>query len=287
LKLIFLGDSFTNSYGLEVEIAIQNKYIKHNDNLFFENKNDFYLRFSNDIKENIQNIKLNNSWVKKLSDELKFEYLNISQFGIGMQGFYNIFLDFEKNNKDDILYLLFLPITNFNRILLSNLNFKYKINDHVSIYDLYETYLYKYNDEKTKILKKKFNKEYFYFLHLNILFSLIYYLKNKNIPFLFLPTWRKNIYDHFFNDNLNYNFFIKENFIEFFNNKKENSLFKEYYDIFIFNEIEDQMNFNIDINKIEKLPCGHPNLNSQTIIVNMYYDYIKKYIDSLYNINKI
>jgi hypothetical protein len=70
-------------------------------------------------------------------------------------------------------------------------------------------------------------------------------------------------------------------------NKKENSLFKEYYDIFIFNEIEDQMNFNIDINKIEKLPCGHPNLNSQTIIVNMYYDYIKKYIDSLYNINKI
>ena len=292
MKLIFLGDSFTEGAGIDIEYAIQKKYIEDND-LFYIDSNkikekDFNLLSEYQL-EDIKKFKNENSWVSLISKKLGLEYENIAIPGSGLQEVYTQFLNYEYFHfNENIFYLFFLPVTDPTRILISNKGSKLNIESDIRF--LFQTYLYSKKEEDINVFKKKFDVYYFYIIKINILMNLIYYLKNNNKKFLILPTWKLNIYNHFL-DSLNMsNFLKKNNIIKLFLNIKDKQkeeeqerikIFKHFFENFVFNEIKDQMDFNFDISKYKKMPCHHPNIESQEKISDAYFDYIKTYIDKL------
>jgi hypothetical protein len=275
MKLIFLGDSFTYGYGLDVEEAINRKYIEFNNDLFFK-----YPKFNSLInEEQKKELKIfieDNVWVKKLSNKLNLKYINLSIPGSSMQGLNAAFLQHElfNSNKDNI-YLFFLPVTKQARLLISSSNNGFFLN-------LFKNYTFFNEKEDINKFKRKFDKKYFYVIYLNSLMNLIFYLKNNNIKFMLLPTWENNIYNHFFDD---HKVFKKNFFINLFNinniNKTEETIFNLCFENFIFDELpSEQLYFNFNKKIITTLPCKHPDLKSQPIIADLYYDHIKSYIDS-------
>lgn len=288
MKLIFLGDSFTDSLNIDIEYAIQKNYIENN--VFFYkdisfNKKNLSLLNNQQLKE-IELFKKEQGWVNLLSEKIGLEYENLALSGSSLQEMYVHFLNYEINNfNKEIFYLFFLPYTSPTRMMISREFFTNKKD----IRNFFLTYIYNDDKKDVNIFRKKFDLYYFYVLNINILMCLIHYLKNNNKRFLFLPTWESNIYNHFLNHNhINHNFKSK-NIINFFldskktleEKKEENQrikVFKNFFENFVFNEIEDQMNFEININDLKRLPCGHPNIESQEMIVEKYFNYVNDYI---------
>jgi hypothetical protein len=220
MKLVFLGDSFTFSYGLEVERAIEKKYIDNYDENFLLPRNILFNSLSKQQEKELQDFRINNSWTFILSKKLKVESENISYPGSGIQQILSTFLDYELNNKNkNVVYLFFLPLTKQGRILIEVESTKNSFNQ--KLLHFFQTYLYHEEKDDINMFKNRFNENVFYVIYLNVLTTLIYYLKNKNIPFLFLPTWNKNIYEHFFNDNYKSNFINNLNFIRLLNNENQ------------------------------------------------------------------
>ena len=86
MKLIFLGDSFTYSWGIDRQYGVEKKIIK---------KNDLFIK-DNYIFSELNNFRINNSWTKFLSEELNLEYDNLSVPGCSIEMIYCQFLSNEK-----------------------------------------------------------------------------------------------------------------------------------------------------------------------------------------------
>jgi hypothetical protein len=250
MKLIFLGDSFTYGWGIDKEYGIKNNLIK--------NDNDFTKETSNnsEVFNFLNDFRINNNWTSLISKELKLECQNRSIPGSGIEMIYSQFLESEFNNEKEKFYIIGLPITLSARKLTSSKNNQNHFADQNSFSQLFNTYSFKDNSEDIIFFKKYFDENYFSFTFINIISSIINYCKNKKIKFIFLPTWHQSIKKHLL---LN-----------------DNQIIKKYLEKFIFNEIEEQINFSIDIHKIKKLSCGHPNIESQVIIKNIYLNHIKR-----------
>ena len=254
MKLIFLGDSFTEGVGIDIEYGIKINLFPDNDSSYFINKREL-IKF-----EVINEFRRNNLWTKLLCNELKVIEENLSLSASGLDSIFLELIQSEKiNYNNQRCYIICLPFLDGGRFIVEN-----ELNKNKSISNLFSKVMLNFNlpDNDLFFYKNNFNENYCKLIYLQSLISIINYLKNKKIKFLILPTWHNSIKEHFFNNKYDKN------------NKKEN-YFYDFFEKFIFNEIEDQMNFNIDINKIKKLPCGHPNIESQKIIKNMYIEYIK------------
>jgi hypothetical protein len=241
MKLIFLGDSFTYGHNIDIEFGLKNKLLNGSD-IYFNPKN-----IDENILKKINDFRINNNWPALISKELNLEHENLSIQGSGIEMIYCKFLENEKNKKEDSFYIIGLPM-NSGRKLVS------RKNSQKDFSDLYYTYHFK-NDIETDFFKKYFDEKYFGYIYINITLSIVSYCKNKRIPFLFLPTWYSNIENHF--------------------NFTRDIIIKDYLKHFFLNEIKDQLNFFIDLKLIKKLPCFHPNIQSQNVIKNMYINYIK------------
>ena len=250
MKLIFLGDSYTFGWGIDKEYGIQQKILDENINIFN------LIRIDPNIFNLINEFRINNNWTSLISKELQLEYENRSTPGSGIEMIYLRFLESEVNNEKEKFYIIGLPATLSARKLTSSKNNINYFSDQNSFSELFSTYSFKDNSDDIIFFKKYFDENYFSFSFINIISSIINYCKNKKIKFVFLPTWHQSIERHL--------------------TLTDNQIIKQYLEKFIFNEIEDQINFLIDIHKIKKLSCGHPNIESQYIIKDLYIKYIKE-----------
>ena len=250
MKLIFLGDSFTEGLGIDIEYGLKEK-ILDGDSFFIDRKKIDPEKFSI-----IFNFKRDNVWTKLLCNEINFQHENFAVAGSGGDLLFLQLLESEKKNKNiKRFYIICLPKLSQGRIMISNeKNFSIK-NLLYFFYCVVVNHLIKDID----FYKKYFDKNFFYMYYLNFLMSIINYLKNKKVGFLFLPTWEPTIEKHFFNEQR-----IR---------KKEQTLFN-YYERFFFNELKDQMNFKINHNDLTFLPCGHADIKSQYLIKDIYKNYI-------------
>lgn len=249
MKLVFFGDSFTYGYNIDIEYGLEKKILPKEINFF--NRNNL----NQDVFKIINDFRINNNWPALLSKELKLEHENLSTPGCGFEMIYCKFLQYEKNKKEESFYIFGLPITFIGRKLVTKEN----INSYNSLENFFETYHYQENNPDFIFFKKYYNENYFVFSYINIISSISNYCKNKNISFLFLPTWTSNIKNHF--------------------NLIKNEILKDYIQHFIFNEINDQLNLSIDLKKIKKLSCFHPNSESQHVIKDMYLNHVNNYIE--------
>ena len=252
MKLIFLGDSFSEGVGIDIEYGIQKGLIKNNSNSYYFDRREFDFN----TRKIIKNFQENNCWPILLSKEIKNEVENFSRGASGADLLFLQLLKSEKKNKNiERFYIICLPKLSQGRIMISNeKNFSIK-NLLYFFYCVVVNHLIKDID----FYKKYFDKNFFYMYYLNFLMSIINYLKNKKVGFLFLPTWEPTIEKHFFNEQR-----IR---------KKEQTLFN-YYERFFFNELKDQMNFKINHNDLTFLPCGHADIKSQYLIKDIYKNYI-------------
>lgn len=250
MKIVFLGDSFTYGWGIDKEYGIKNNLIK--------NDNDFTSKMSNnsEVFNFLNDFRINNNWTSLVSKELQLEHENRSTPGSGIEMIYSQFLESEVNNEKEKFYIIGLPITLSARKLTSSKNNINYFSDQNSFSKLFNTYSFKDSSEDIIFFKKYFDENYFSFTFINIMSSMINYCKNKKIKFIFLPTWHQSIQRHL--------------------TLTDNQIIKKYLEKFIFNQIEEQINFSIDIHKIKKLSCGHPNIESQYIIKDLYIKYIKE-----------
>jgi hypothetical protein len=251
MKLIFLGDSFTFGFGIDKEYAIKNNFIK-NDNDFIKIIND-----NDSLFNQVNDFRINNSWPSLISKELNLDFENLSSPGSGIEAIYCQFLKSENDINDEKFYIIGLPATLSARKLISSKN-NFNYFEHDDFLKLFNTYSFKKESNDIDFFKKYFNENYFSVIFINYISSMINYFKNKKIKFLFLPTWYQSIKRHL---TLN-----------------DNKIIDKYLQKFIFDEIEQQMNFNIDVKKIKRLSCLHPNTESQKIIKDMYLQYIKNKI---------
>jgi hypothetical protein len=251
MKLIFLGDSFTFGFGIDKEYAIKNKIIS-NDKNFFESINNDPILFNQ-----LNDFRINNNWTALISKELNLDFENLSSPGSGIEAIYCQFLKSESDIEGKKFYIIGLPVTLSARKLISSKdNFNYFEKD--DFLKLFNTYSFKKESNDIDFFKKYFDENYFSIIFINYISSMINYFRNKKINFLFLPTWYQSIKKHLTLNN--------------------NKIINKYLQKFIFNEIEDQMDFFIDENGLNKLSCGHPDIKSQYIIKNFYLKYVENRI---------
>jgi hypothetical protein len=262
MKLIFLGDSFTEGTGIDFEYGIKINLFPDDDSLYFSNRKQLF------YYPDVNNFRKNNVWTKLLCNELNVIEEN---FALGASGLDSVFLQLIESEKKNIdnkrYYIICLPFLNSGRFIIKN-----ELSDNQDIFNIFNRVVLNnsLSDDDLLFYKNNFNENYFKLIYLQSLISIINYLKNKKIDFLILPTWHNTIEQHFFSDvfsddfkNKKKYFFVKKS------NYQKNDYFYKFFKKFVFNEIKDQMDFNIDISKIKKLPCGHPNIESQKIIKNM------------------
>jgi hypothetical protein len=289
VKLIFLGDSFTEGTGIDFEYGIQQELLENNQDIYFSDRS----KLKKDVQIFINNFRKNNVWTKLLCNELNLEEENRSFGGGGLDSIFIELLQSEIINKNtDRFYIIGLPFLHGGRIL-NSINSNEEINDILN-----KNFKYIVLNSKVKDLKfyqKHFNNDFFKFYYLNFMMTVINYLKNKKIDFLFLPTWENNIKEHFFKKPVNFKedsferpinfrelfFKNKGNFSEKTKDQNVSDIFIALYDKFVFSELGKQMNFLININLITKLPCGHADIKSQYIIKDMYKKYIKEKLDEI------
>ena len=248
MKLIFLGDSFTWGWGIEIEYALQKK-ILNSEKYYFNKKmdKDIFIKINNWRKENV--------WTSLLSNDLGLMSENLSVPAANLQ---SIFLQII-NHKDDCncFYLIFLPYHEMSRILISSKNNKNYFIDESSILNLFNTLIIREKEKDFNFFKKYYDKNLISFIEFQSFLNIIMFLKNNRKKFLILPSWRKTIEEHYLLDQ----------------DKKIKKLYQDY----IFNEIKDFLNFNFSP-KISYLPCEHPDISSQINIKNEYIDYIREKI---------
>ena len=289
MKLIFLGDSFTEGTGIDFEYGIQQGLLENNRNIYFSDRSEL----KKDVQIFINNFRKNNVWTKLLCNELNLEEENRSYGGGGLDSVFIELLQSEIINKNtDRFYIIGLPFLHGGRIL-NSINSNEEINDILN-----KNFKYIVLNSKIKDLnfyQKYFKQDFFYLYYLNFMMTIINYLKNKKINFLFLPTWENNIKEHFFKKPVNFKedsferpvnfrelyFKTKGNFSEKIKDQKIIDIFIDFYDKFIFSVLEEQTNFLINKDLIKKLPCGHADIKSQYIIKDMYIKYIKEKINEI------
>ena len=251
MKLIFLGDSFLEGVGIDIEYAINKGLLKNEKEYYYTDRRKIDSNFSSIIYD----FQKNNCWPSLLCNEINIENDNFSRGASGGDLLFLQLLKSEENNKNKKrFYIIGLPKLNQGRIMISNEN---RMSINKLLYFFHGVVFY----NKLKDLdfyKKYFDKNFFYIYYLNFLMSIINYLKSKKINFLFLPTWESSIKEHFFKEKIN---------------EDEQILF-DYYERFFFSELGDQMNFKINNNDLEYLPCRHANIKSQYLIKDMYKNYI-------------
>jgi hypothetical protein len=283
MKLIFLGDSFTWGGNLDLEYALKNNIVP-SDTSYIDPQKTIFKFYSNEViykQLNYHRRKL--SWTRSLSKHLGYDFYNLALPGSSLQSMQCRLFEAEKNIDELKIYIICLPLTQVARMLVSMNSVPIKSiltingfqdfskinkNDEMS----QQSYVYKLSDKLTShffmpgdrsedkvFFEKYFNYEYFAYMFIQSLNSMINYLKNKNIKFVILPTWDKTIKMHMP---------IKKKYLSISIESKD--MF-EFFDMLIAKELEDsQLNFSFDINNIERLPCGHPSINAQEEIKNEF-----------------
>jgi hypothetical protein len=206
MKLIFLGDSFSEGVGIDIEYGIQKGLIKNNSNSYYFDRSEFEFN----TRKIIKNFQENNCWPILLSKEIKNEVENFSRGASGADLLFLQLLESEKKNKNiKRFYIICLPKLSQGRIMISNeKNFSIK-----NLLYFFNPIVFNTKQKDIDFYKKYFDKNFFYMYYLNFLMSIINYLKNKKVGFLFLPTWEPTIEKHFFDEeNIEKkHFFNKEN----------------------------------------------------------------------------
>jgi hypothetical protein len=251
LKLFFLGDSFTWGWGIDIEYGLHFGIINKTNDVY--NKNIYSLSLKEDDIEDINDFRISNNWPALLSFELGAPFKNLSTPGSGIEMIYIKFLENEKNYKKEKCYIISLPRTLSARILVSSKNHPNYFANKNELSELFSTYRIRDNSEDGVFFKKYFDREYLCFLYLSYISNIIQYLDNKNIPYVILPSWCNS---------------LKEQLMYYDEEIAKVKIFNDYFNFFIFDKISDS--FLIDFESINKLPCGHPSIEGQKQIKEMY-----------------
>lgn len=248
MKLVFLGDSFTWGWGIEIEYGLKNGLIR-GDECYFKKI------FPKETSKEINKFRMNHCWPALLAQELHCDFENLSLPAANMQIMMSKIFD-EGLHGD--LYVLALPLSKTARILISSKEHKnYYNRSEVSLTHLFNTHIIRNDSADYSFFSRYYDQNSISFLELQSLLCFIHFLKSKNKKFLILPCWEKTIEDHFSLDH----------------DKKIFQLYKDY----IFSQLESELNFSFSC-KINKLPCGHPDIKSQINIKNAYIDIIREKI---------
>lgn len=266
MYLVFLGDSFTYGFNLDAEYALNNNYIKNYNWV----RKDFYI--DNKYSKEITDFQENNRWSSLLSNDLKIKHYNLALGGYGWQQIFNCVIEHEFNHhNEEKIYIIGCPFTHGGRLMVSS------DDENKVLSKNFKTILFSEKKEDDMVFfKKYFDKKYFYMMEMSILLSIINYLNNRKIKFIFLPTWFKNIYMHFFIHDFDIELNDRKKYKDYFLSLDiDNKRYLDLYNKFIFNQI-DMSIVNSISDKYLRLPCGHPNLESQKIIKNELIKYVEK-----------
>jgi len=286
-KIIFCGDSYSVAAFTDYEWLIKQNLIDiknirgidfFNNLKNFNNKNNSFFKISEKIKKE-------NSWANRLANLLNIDYLNLGAPGQSWQGIYNqiIYAIYKWHETDDLLFLISCPIN--ERIISSNerimgsskkdpnfdyFNFYDFEKDSVGDFLLNNSCYFRKNKlnfivdffskEENELLEETFDKKIFKIMNFQSIVSIINTLKNYNIKFFFLPAWYETVESQI--EELNVNKKLLNSLIISKISKEELSLkspmlLKNFKDIGF---------------------SPHPSFDSQKIIAEYYYDFLKKKI---------
>ncbi len=252
MKLIFLGDSFTWGWGIDIEYGLFSGIIDDRKRHEVYDKNIYNIGLSESQIKELNDFRIQNNWVAQLCHDIKCDYENLATPGSSIEMMFIKFLESQKKKEINVSYVVCLPRTLSARILVSSknhLNYFSKENDLSS---LFSTYRIRSSDEDLSFFKKYFTEDSLAFIQLTNIIALISYFKSNKIPFIFLPTWENT---------------IREQLIGY-EDENINSIIKDYFKSFVLNEVD--CDFSIDFKAIKKLPCGHPSSIGHTVIKEFY-----------------
>ena len=288
--LVYAGDSFTFSAITDYEWLIKENIVDEKNIPFVNYLNYFFFYKKKDNSNSIYKVlnkkRIENSWVNRLSNILDIKYINLSVPGASWQTLVNqIIYSLSNIQNKEIIFIIGCPIN--ERILLeikdkkiiNNSNFLKENNtsnsqDVLGLYDLEEneltdyllnnhTYWNKkfsnYFDENIeKIINTFFTKKVFSHYNLHAIINIVNLI--KEYKFFFLPTWYATVIDGF--EEIIENKEVLENFI--LNKIPREQLYLK--SPFILKEV-----------KTTKYSF-HPSFDSQKIIADYYYDFLKNKI---------
>jgi hypothetical protein len=277
--IIYVGDSFGMAGITDYEWLVINNIIdKDKIGIFDFIKNFYKYKKQNSIFKLSQEIKNQNAWTNRLANKLEIDYLNLSTMGASWQNVYNqiLYSLLEIKNKK-LIIIISCPI---NERIMSSLKKNETINlpDFNNFYEIEKNnnseYLlnnfsfhrknklnikldFLFTENELILLDQMFDKKTFELLNLQAIIGIINLLITNNINFFFLPTWYETVESQI----------------------NEISKNNEFINKFIISKIpKDQLTLKSPFllkNFKKNRFSDHPSFESQEIICDFYYDFVK------------
>jgi hypothetical protein len=272
MKIVVYGDSYVYGSGLDLEYAVNKKYI-----------DDYFQKEKLKEKEEAKDFLLNNRWTFLLEKALDIKIENYGLPGVGWQYIEYIFLKNEMLDYEEKIYII-CPPRLYPRYIIDN---KYR-NDKLKIvsYENYNVLNAYYNKEEEKTEEIDFlnnikTEKVQHQLNFQNVFGILNYLLLNKKKFLFLPSWLSSLSESMIITNFNDDYFKDKNILNFFFKRKVKSdndkiiEINKFYHNFIFKHIDD-IKFNLFWrNENYVLPSGHPNMKGHLLIKNEYFKHFR------------